>query len=111
WCVGYFGPVHTECCVVGAGESRAASFPSPPRNRRHFAVVDRNYVLTSGLRATRHTHTRHRLPRNPCAIRLKPAPPYSTFNFARVPLMRISRAPLLRRITRRPSSWVAPRPV
>src|SRR3954470_12240610 len=36
---------------------------------------------------------------------------YSTFSFARVPDMRISFAPLVKRITRRPSSCVAPRPV
>src|ERR1017187_3159951 len=35
----------------------------------------------------------------------------STFNFARVPLMRISLAPFAIRIVRRPSSCVAPRPV
>ena len=33
------------------------------------------------------------------------------FSFANVPVIRISLAPLVSRMTRRPSSWVAPRPV
>jgi len=36
---------------------------------------------------------------------------HSIFNFASVPVMRISLAPLVSTMARRPSSWVAPRPV
>jgi hypothetical protein len=51
---------------------------------------------------------RQKWTRSECARIDKLACSTLTFNFARVPLIRISLAPLVSRMTSRPSSWVAP---